>query len=135
MGKSMLKWIHQLLNPHCEQCRDEKEDSSICKTCEILKVQLEVSNSEKRLLLAAIIPQPKVETTTNPVNPEAIRGRHIPFNVRRQMLEAEDRREAALIAAKQKEIAEVPKDASIKTTISIPQSQSVEELEKELEIG
>jgi len=131
----MIKWIHQLLNPHCEQCRDEKEDSSICKTCEILKVQLEVSNSEKRLLLAAIIPQPKVETTTNPVNPEAIRGRHIPFNVRRQMLEAEDRREAALIAAKQKEIAEVPKDDSIKTTISIPQSQSVEELEKELEIG
>jgi len=132
----MLNWIHKLLNPHCEQCREDREDASICKACEVLRTQLEAANSEKRQLLSMLLPKQKEEAVDNTIKPEPIRtGQHVSFNIRRQMLEAEDRHKAALLIKSQKEIAEVPRDASIKTTISIPQSQSVEELEKELGVA
>jgi len=134
----MLKWIHQLLNPHCPDCKDEHDERSICKSCEVLKVQLEVANNEKHQLLAALLPKQKEEAHIEHVAPEPIKGRHVSFQVRRQMLEAEDRQQAALLAKKQKEIADVPKDESVKTSISVPiQSidESIEGLEKELGVG
>lgn len=133
MLKSFFSWWHHVSNPHCIECRDEKEDASICQSCEILKVQLEVANREKQQLLQALLPKPMQTPTASENNLEPIRGRHVPFNVRRQILESESRREAVLMAAKQKEMTEVPKDISVKTAISVPaQNQSIEDLEKEL---
>ncbi len=131
----MLNWIHKLLHPHCEICRDEQEMEKVCNSCEVLKTQLEAVNAENRRLLSAILKDDKKSETEQVFVPQIIHGRHTSFAVKRQMLEAEDRAKADILAKKAKEVAgEIPKDTSVKTTLSINQS-SVEALEKELGVS
>jgi hypothetical protein len=91
----MATWVHRLFNPHCEHCKEEREDSRICSSCETLRLQLEISNSEKRQLLERILEKPVVVNSTGPV--EMTKPMNVPWNVRRQMLEAEDRVKARLM--------------------------------------
>lgn len=126
----MIYWLHHLLNPHCEQCRDEREEQSICKTCEVLRSQLEAANREKNQLLLMLLPKQKEEFVEPAAKPEVIRSHHVPFSVRRQMLEDESKQRAALLKRKEEEIKFVPiKDDNIVTTLK---AQTVDELEKEL---
>lgn len=103
----MMKWIHHLLNPHCEECRLEKE----CPSCEVLKEQLASANREKQQMLDSILNKDKTtEVETRVIMPENMnQGKYIPWHVRRQMLESEDRAQAAIIAKKKKEEAEIAK--------------------------
>ena len=136
---SLSAWWHHLLNPHCEQCKDEAEDSKVCPTCEVLRIQLEAANAEKRMLLDSILRVKDVSSSSQtPAEPQVIRGRHTSFAVKRQMLEAEDRVKAELFKKKETEIKlvdnkEIPKDPSITTTLSV--GQTVEALEKELGVS
>ena len=90
-------WIHQLLNPHCEHCHDERESAKVCQSCETLKGQLENVNFEKDKLLARILERPNVETSTQPERTITVPTGNIPWAVRRQMLEREDRERAKLM--------------------------------------
>lgn len=108
----MRNLIHELLNPHCEHCKSEREESRVCASCETLKEQLERTNHEKRQLLDRLLEKPEKEAP--PVLREISKPVNIPWNVRRQMLESEDRERAKLIA---------------KAPIS------TEELEKELDVA
>jgi len=92
----MINWIHHLFNPHCEHCREEREESRVCPSCETLKSQLESVNHEKNKLLDRLLTPPVVETVVQPVR-EITAPVNIPWNVRRQMLEREDRERAKLI--------------------------------------
>lgn len=112
----MSNWIHRLLKPHCQECRDEKRDSHICKSCETLQAQLELANFEKRQLLDRILAKPEVEVAKPPI--EMTRPLNIPWGVRRQMLEAEDREKARLMR-------QAPKPEPIPT----------EDLEKDLNLA
>ena len=110
----MSNWFHRFLNPHCEHCHDEREESKVCKSCEVLKEQLaSVTHQNKQLMDRLLNPPVQIESSKPPI--EITPPRNIPWNVRRQMLEAEDREKAKLMR-------EAPKPVL------------TEDLEKELDI-
>lgn len=71
-----------------------------CNTCEVLRSELENSNRERRELLSRLLDrdQPKAEKEDKekykPIQPQ-----FVPWRVRQQMLEAEDRKRAELLKA------------------------------------
>ncbi len=93
----MFNWLKELLEIRYEfrerRLRLEEETAErkhVCPTCEIFKVEIERANREKELLLNKILQPPdKVEIVQRPitVNPP----RQMPFAIKRQLLEAEDR--------------------------------------------
>jgi hypothetical protein len=98
-----------------------------CPTCQVLMEQLARSERERHDLLQTVLirdkPQEIVQTATadelKPVMPQ-----YVPWRVKQQMYEAEDRRKAELMRAKQKEMSET----------KTPVSESVAKLEEELGI-
>lgn len=94
-----------------------------CNTCEILRLQLDESNRERKDLLNRLLDKDKPEPLAEPKEIfQPITSRHIPWSVRQQMLEAEDRKAAQLMREKQKELN------------SAPITKQVADLEKELGI-
>lgn len=111
----MSNWFHKFLNPHCPHCHEEYVEDMVCPSCETLKAQVERLTYENTRLLDRLLKEPeKVEVSQKPV--EVSVPRNVPWNVRRQMLEAEDREKAKLMKA-------------------APKPVSVEELEKELDLA
>lgn len=84
-----FNWLRELL--------EIRQESKVCKSCEILKHELEVTRLEKRELLNTIIhptirEEPRIDTSElKPVLPT-----HVPWSTRRHMLEANDRKTAQL---------------------------------------
>jgi len=107
-------WFHKFFNPHCSHCREELEYARVCLSCETLRAQLEISRIENKRLLDRILEKPETEAPRVPM--EVTVPKNIPWNVRRQMLEAEDRERARLMR-------------------EAPKPTSVEDLEKELDIA
>ena len=96
----MFKWFHHLINPHCEQCRAEKEIAreirmieQECKSCDTLRTLLAAERENNRRLLDLIVEQntPKVEMREPVRDLKPITPMRVPWRVRQQMLEAEDR--------------------------------------------
>jgi hypothetical protein len=88
-----------------------------CLTCEVLRDQLEKSEAERRDLLARLLEVGKPESVVHESSePIAIKPQYVPWRVRQQMLESEDRKQAQLLRDKNKEIEE----------------SRIQELEKEL---
>lgn len=122
----MLKWLHHLMNPHCEHClREERirheeerqrrledlqreEDSKVCESCETLKAQLAIANQEKGELLARLIEKPEPELEREA--PQVTRPRSIPWAVRRQILEEEDRARARALKGAAQSTQELEKE-------------------------
>ena len=128
----MIKWLHQLFNPHCEHCIEELKESKLCSSCETLRFMLDQANHEKRLLLdkLLIINQPIEQNEVNHEIKEPIKTtRFVSWRVRQQMLENEDRERARLLQNKEKEIKQTNQSTSVET---IEQNLSIEELEKQI---
>lgn len=107
--------IHHLLNPHCVACGEEerirserKEEQKICQNCEYLKLQLEKIQELNKELIDKLTNKPETPVIEQPKT-EPIVPRFIPWRVRRQMLEAEDR----VKAQKEREAAEALEQAGI----------------------
>ena len=86
-----------------------------CATCEVLREQLINSERERRELLTKLLDKGNPE----PLNveherPIPITPQFIPWRVKQQMLEAEDRQKSKLMKDKEKEIAELEKELEIK---------------------
>lgn len=118
-----MNWFHRLMNPHCPHCKEEHDESRVCQSCEHLKIMLEQSNIERKQLLGKLLD--KIDPPANdpvmndePKEPQLMK-RNIPWNVRRQMLEKEDREKARLMR-------DAPKPMIVNTEI--------DQLEKELGI-
>lgn len=120
---TLVERIHRLLNPHCPDCREKDTESEICKSCEILKSQLDIANHEKKQLLEALLESHKPardESIKPDIDYKALQKSSMPWAVRKQMLEAESREAARLMA---------------NTRISdTPEDKTIEELEKQLGI-
>ena len=112
----MANWFHRFFNPHCEHCVTEREESRVCNSCDILKMENERLRIENAKLLdrilTPVVPHEPIPTTNDKV---PIMPKTLPWNVRRQTLEAEDREKARLMK-------------------SAPQPITTEELEKEMGI-
>lgn len=109
----MFNWLRELLEIKYEY----REKKLHCISCDTLKEQLTHANYEKEMLLKRIMEKPEAPVIEQ--KKEMTPPRMIPWNVRRQMLEREDREKARLMR-------EAPKPDS---------TQSVEDLEKELDIA
>jgi uncharacterized Zn finger protein (UPF0148 family) len=97
----MFHWLHHLINPHCPDCQLDKEGDKVCNSCETLKIQLAIANREKEQMLSSILSFTKpaeVNHAPSQVDPKELKPRMMTWNVRKQMLEAEDRKAAQLIA-------------------------------------
>lgn len=86
-----------------------------CNTCEVLRTQLDESNRERRDLLNRLLvpsnPEPPSSIPKEDMRP--IMQQQLPWRVRQQMLEAEDRKQAALMKEKKKEIEELEKELGV----------------------
>lgn len=136
MIKEFKAWFEHKFNPHCSHCAIEKMDKLVCPSCEMLKTQLALANEEKRLMLEALI------SPTTSHNREAIDDsmagkmiaspRHVPWSIKRQHLQREDRAAALALQKNQKEDAEARKLAENLKSVAEVKTQSIEELETEL---
>lgn len=135
----MIGWIHRLLNPHCEHCLrlqliregkldildrldEAKREEKNCESCDTLRRQLEIRNHEYEQLLQQILNPPKPEVVQQkPV--DVTRPTNVPWRLRRQMLETEDRKAAELMN-------KAPKPQEVPPTVT--GGSDVEQLEKEL---
>jgi hypothetical protein len=109
----MWTWLHHILEPHCPDCREEREEARVCQSCEVLKHQIEMLNYTQRELIKTLAEVNKPETVIHqPVEFEPIKPKTIPWQVKRQLLEEEDRAKAKVIADNKKRQQEA-KDNSI----------------------
>jgi len=97
----MINWLHKWWNPHCPDCREQEHEDKICASCETLKTENARLSSENLRLIEVLLRKsgtPEEITTTEPIRPLPVTNKHVPWNVRRQMLEAEDKAKAKLVA-------------------------------------
>jgi hypothetical protein len=85
-----------------------------CATCEVLKETLSIERQFNQVLLQKLLdkgkPEPLQEVEEKPV---PIQPQFIPWRVRQQMLEAEDRKKAELMRAKGAEIEKLEKELGV----------------------
>jgi hypothetical protein len=103
------------------------QESSICQSCEALKLEIARLHDQNNKLVEGILHKPEAETVQqqplSELGPK--KGQKIPWAVRRQMLETEDRAQARIIAERKKQAeAEAKFDPAI--------TQSITSLEEEL---
>jgi len=113
----MANWFHRFLNPHCPDCKLDSQDKKVCQSCETLRMEIARLTSDNERLLNGLLDksitskeEPKVPIMLKPPS-------NVPWTVRRQMLEREDRERARLIK-------DAPK----------PEKVDVSDLERELNI-
>lgn len=91
----MINFFHHLFNPHCPNCIEEKQ----CQNCETLRQLLDQERYEKSRLLDQIIELTKPiivnEVREKSEEPKPLQS-HIPWKVRRAILEQEDRVKARI---------------------------------------
>lgn len=111
-----------------------KRDFESCKSCETLKLQLEIANAEKQELMNTILGIVKPKTyEAPPVEVSPMKPKLAMFSRRRAILEAKDRDEARIIQ-QSKNIA--APDGVKREELRNPEAgKSVEALEAELGIG
>lgn len=86
-----------------------------CESCETLKSQLEIANFERRQLLETIISftKPAVEVSLEQREIAPIRPRTVPWRVRQQELEKNDRLTAEINKKQREDIAKLEKELDV----------------------
>lgn len=103
----LIDWYRQW-----KEARREFTEPKVCETCETLKIQVEQLRMDNEKLLNRILEKPvQVEQTRAVDNVTPIKTRqHVPWKVRQQLLEENDRHKAKLIR-------EAPKPVPADTTL------------------
>ena len=95
----------------------------ICQTCEILRDRLDESDRERKELLHKLLekdkPEPLPLTTEAPV---PVTPQYIPWRVRQQYLEREDREAARIMRARTNEINALEKELGIPDASEVSRS-------------
>ncbi len=103
------------------EIRQDRKDH--CKSCDILQEQLVRALAREQSLIAIVTRVPEAAPVTTIQNFEPIKSKTVPWHIKRQLLEAEDRAKAQ---AMREAAASTPSQNS---------EISIGELEKELGIG
>jgi hypothetical protein len=97
-----------------------------CDTCEVLREQLANSERERRELLNRLLEPSKPEPpSTDPEELKPIMPQFIPWRIRQQMLEQEDRRAAKIMKDRKAEIEQLEKEMGIAKEIARGESGGV----------
>lgn len=147
----MFGWLKELLDLKIEYKRNNLDllktkdevaiEHNICNSCETLKMQLAIANQEKKDLLNRILtPAVQQEVKFIPDTKAVIPQRHLGFNARRKVLEAESRNHAMLLDQKRKEDEKFAQaDPHLKVVTRVENGEadiiSVEDLESELDLA
>lgn len=116
---------------------DQERDLNVCQSCEALKLEMARLHDQNNELISSLtkpINQQEAKVDTSELKP--ISPRSMPWGVRRQMLEAEDRAKAKIMRDQQKERQEAVA-ANAKTELApvmanVTGADELTELEKEL---
>lgn len=103
----LLDWYERYL-----EIRESHKTEKVCESCETLKSQLATVNHEKSLLMARIMEKPEIvpEREKAPEMKFPITAQRMPWRVRQQMLEQNDREKArAIREAPKPDTAEITK--------------------------
>lgn len=125
----MANWLHRLLNPHCPDCINDREEKKFCQSCETLNMQLaRVTEENKFLLNKLLTPETMIVVDNKKEDDKVILPRtHNPWRVKQQMLETEDREKAKIMKS-------APKPQPVpSTTSSDDLEKEILEAEKDLE--
>ena len=121
----MFNWLREL--------KEIWREPRVCLSCEVLKVELSNERREKEMLLTHVLtPRPQLpEREVAPEPQVPITAKHVPWRVKQQMLEAEDRARAAQIMSEFKK-----KDVEVRQghTAPITPATTIEDLENVLGI-
>ena len=138
--QGFIKFFHHLFNPHCEECamekereREDKRESAVCKSCDTLRFQLELTQQQVKTLLDALTHKDEVVPQQVSAELQPIMPRHVPWRVKQQMLESESRQAAAILKKKLDEL-NPDKPRTMHVTAPASPSISTEELEKEMDL-
>lgn len=94
----MANWFHRFLNPHCPECKLDSQDKRVCQSCETLKTEVARLTADNERILNTLIEKKGLENFQPEKTPVMLRPPSaIPWNVRRQMLEREDRERAKIL--------------------------------------
>lgn len=134
MLKGIVQFFHHLFNPHCEHCKEEREDSRICTSCESLKYQIESLTYQIQKLLEALIQATAKETTAQaPVDISSLKPitpRSIPWSLRKQQLETNSLKEAMKLQEQEQQ-----SEVRVRATNEALAVKTTEELEKSLGVS
>ena len=106
----IVKFFHEMLNPHCQHCDNERmreleqnEINRICPSCESLKMQLSLVNQQNEKLLNKLVTEKEEIIPIQQEQPRVLNTKgFIPFNVIRNRLETESRIKAQELNAQNK---------------------------------
>jgi hypothetical protein len=85
-----------------------------CASCELLRDLLEKSEGERRELTHKLVEREKPELPIQQTEEfQPIKPQHVPWRVRREMLEAEDRKQAALMRQNAEDISKLEKELGV----------------------
>ena len=120
-----MHWLHEIFNPHCELCAEDKK----CASCETLRIQLEIANATIAKLTQALVDMTRpqiIEGSAPDSEIKPIMPHIVPWRTRRAMLEKEDRLKFDTMQREKNQAAPIQtKDTK---------DMSVEELESALDI-
>lgn len=120
----ILRRLFELYKEYVEWKDEREANKQVCESCETTKQQLAIANIEKDKLLARLLEKP--EPIPERVPTEVTRPAIIPWRVRRQMLQDEDRQKAILMRKAKDEANKTP-------TTEVPtEKPTTDELEKEV---
>lgn len=90
-------------------------ESNPCTTCEVLKESLVIERQFNRILLDKLLVKEELKPPAEiRVEEQVPLKKFIPWKVKRQQLEEEDRKAAQILKLKQTEIADLEKELNIK---------------------
>lgn len=115
----MFNWLKEYLEIRY-QFKEQKlaldAEKLICKSCETLKTQLDIANYERKQMLDALIKPAQPAVVEAPAAPQQVKPHSVPWSVRRQMLEAEDRVKARALNEQRRHEESLVKEVVAKDT-------------------
>jgi hypothetical protein len=88
----------------------ELREIRTCQNCDYLKTQIEIERQFNKVLFDKLTNKPTdIPTPVQPV-PDMIKPKFVPWRVRREMLENEDRRSAQVLKQRESELNRVQSD-------------------------
>lgn len=87
----MFNWLRELYDIRLEYAARIRE----CPGCDILRQQLAILNRQNQDLLSKVIDRPVETQVSQPI--EITPPKNVPWRIRRQMLETEDREKARIL--------------------------------------
>lgn len=124
----ILRRLFELYKEYVDWKDEREANKQVCQSCETTKQQLAIANIEKDKLLARLLEKPEPIPEKEPV--EVTRPAIIPWRVRRQMLQDEDRQKAILMRKAKDEANQAPTtEVKVETKT---ETKTTDELEKEV---